>query len=425
MEVYCCDEHGRFYIIRTIDGKRRPIAIALMALRDNNPELYEALSRKLLPMRKIWIQSGKDKSIKIEIPLVWSKDLMEMVNRLDVHVDVNKILSMVDSLRSEASKKAKLKLSPEAKIATAQETGEMIKYLFNMDIDTFLRKNLENISKYLSKEDAEFVREAIVAMIYESRSRMLILKEKLPEIHKCIEEALKSKPEAKCYNFNIIVVGSTTRLEATFDSDIEFLVYYHNRKDFMNCYKQYLSRKQDIEREISALLGASVQTRVACVEAFKDFYTIVTTDRAEKHAEWLSSILIDGEPLFEAINWKEYREKLAKQTRKKRGNLGLIEWITKRLSNPVIEKLHYAKAYHRGFSTITRAYIITKTKELSEIRATYNRPYWLVIEKLEKQDLTPIISQFLDAIKARIGKKVAGLPQENLSENLREFFGFH
>ena len=58
-EVYCCDEHGRPYVIRTIDGIRKPIAITSSFLRHILKNVKDSSEKKLIDRLLKAMEAGR------------------------------------------------------------------------------------------------------------------------------------------------------------------------------------------------------------------------------------------------------------------------------------------------------------------------------------------------------------------------------
>jgi len=440
-EVYCCDEYGRPFVIRTIEGKRRPIAVYdflartfKQILRDENPKDVEKFCERL---REYIAKS--DLSKKFLEKEKFEKFFDKLDEILDSFSRENPDFREIVMKTKERKNEIKSTLSNYIRILNRE--------LMEIRIETrpSLIKRVYEIINVPSLADLKFIRRFHTTFV--EKAGELLFKGKIRhEIFKLINNTLnKGSPEEKAKllmiyesikrieiakiilrrhllqhrNKTLILLGSATRYESTPVSDIEIFIYNPGETPEL--------QERDIRRLIEENLGIFVDIKYGKPEEVYDWAMQSRRDEErERRLTWLITPIIDGV----YINYKIYQgENIEPDIREIiRDFLGTIrgiqkvevgkeiKWIIERHLAGARERLRdfaHSPSPHIAHHIVClsiRALAIHKFYEekkdlwetIMEVRLEENKPFWFVYEKINLSDFSDVIEKTL---RLRIGEK--------------------
>ena len=436
-EVYCCDEHGRPYVIRTIDGIRKPIAITSSFLRHILKNVKDSSEKKLIDRLLKAMEAGRA-NLKSFFDNLKSWEKYKLYKIIDDAYS-REIPQIKELLRVVRDLRGRFEWAPPiSRLRDASIAREVIDLLRDnklaSDIEDFLANDLEELFRGLDnigENEKKQVREAVLLFMFESVLRKHILENATRR--GVFEEAFKDAVREYLHvegselerilndcNRDIIVflMGSSAKYSATPESDVE--VFLYTEKFVSNECRRHRRMREilsntDEYRRFRSVLRKVLATKIGFVrEEQRDPYLvdlrIGTLDLIKKLAEsetslrerergvfWTYTPVVDG--LVVGRDRKRAKriidglaDKLDKiATSLNKGN-DLFEWGLKQYRESISILLGEPRRIrpeevYRYFDLLTRGIAIKRKADKEEgrsldmVRKFDTKPYWLLFDR--------------------------------------------
>lgn len=433
-EVYCCDEHGRLFVFRTIDNKPRPIAISDAIIKrvkfsNLSPKKKQEIIDLVKNIRHLYkLDKDKAKQLSKQLIEILKKEglFKDIISFIPSEEEISKFLEIIREIHERYP--SRIQLTPNDQIECVAESimvlREIMEMIYPLEIrsyeniiEFFLEKDLKRlleIAKARIDENLKpLLKKIILCMIYESIKRIFLIKKHKDAIKNATFEAIKSfiekkkrdrelekefrdiVPETCDKNIKIILMGSASRLEATPGSDIELFLYSPNFEKCEKLWKNlniYKELCKEIEKKIKERINISVDARIGTINVICE---IARKERSEREKErtlfWLFTPLADG-IFIDRIDIEKYIEKLQDTIPELKSGMNWFEWglqryrtsaidILRELGRNVVKSLHYFFYDAFRFTVMKElGYERLCKGDIKDIRAWANKPYWITYE---------------------------------------------
>ena len=464
-EIYCCDEYGRPFVFRTIDGKPRPIAVMsalakafiqlmgvsnydatekyiLLALKEKSKKVK---SEKYFKERGLVLEEMLEDILRRAIELIGedlesalkkgesTKELEDAKRAVERILESRKILQrLIDNIRKDV-RQIPEKLTIGALLSSVVKVINTISYE-DIKMHRKIVSEVQSIVRSLKIGDLPYSEYALVC-VYESIKRIRIV-EAIAKRH------LEEYPDKK-----IILLGSAAKLEATPISDVELYILHDADEEtlekqklfFMERIAERLGVTPDIQHIQPEKLAESLKEKEKRPEEREKKITWLLTPvkdgilidkegahfgekvNDEKSLEVIEKFIISLAEAMETLE-KEHRYHVPREILRKlresdeleksdryRIIFGLIwgkvrEWAVARLRRTLKETLkekNTAKTHHRILSFF--ASIKRLGMKIETMRSWKNRPYWRILYSEKNPEGQRYIAKVLKwRVKGRI-----------------------